>query len=128
MRPIRGVVVGVKGSTLVIKLESGIKIFCQNTHGLNIGKNVQVPYDFTRNCPKHVLPIEKNKHILEINVGEPRSPIEEGENDDSDILVLDSGALSLSVGGFWELDSGFDPEILSIPEDSGFWNLDSGAL
>lgn len=109
MRPVKGVVILSKTSILTVKLESGLIIQVPKTPGLNVGKPVLVSYDFTRSEIKQVLPERKNEPALEIVVKEPEPPVEVGEMDDSDIL--DSGALPLSVEGFWN-----------------FWDLDSGVL
>ncbi len=118
MRPVKGVVTGVRGPALVIKLESGITIRVPKVPGLNVGKPVLVSYDFTRDKVKKVLLEEKYAPILEVNVDEPEPLVEMGENDDSDILG--SGALPLSVEGcwqFWDLDSGI--LVLSVPSFEG---------
>lgn len=109
MRPVKGVVIGMKASILSIKLESGTTIQVPKVPGLNVGKPVLVSYDFTKGKIKHVLPVKKDEPALEVVVKEPEPSVETGEMDDSDILG--SGALPLSVEGFWK-----------------FWDLDSGVL
>ena len=47
MRPVRGIITGLKDSTLVVLLESGKKIRTQQKPGLVTGKPVLVYYDFT---------------------------------------------------------------------------------
>ncbi len=118
MRPVRGVVIGMKDSILKVKLESGLTIQVPKIPGLNVGKPVLVSYDFTRSKIKHVLTVKKDEQALEVVVKEPELVVETGELDDSDILG--SGALPLSVEGiweFWDLDSGF--LVLSVPSFDG---------
>jgi len=127
MRPVKGVVTGIKGPVLVIKLESGITIRMPKVPGLNTGKPVLVSYDFTRGEVKRVLPEIKDERVLEMNVAEPEPLAEVGEIDDSDILG--SGALPLSVEGcwnFWDLDSGI--LVLSVPSFEGCGWHDPHAL
>ena len=110
MRPLRGVVVEMVDSTLVIELESGATIKWPKVHGLNTGKRALVTYDLTTNKPKMVLPYVEAAREREINV---ECPIEESKcHDDDDAEILVSGALPPSCDGeFWNSD---------------FW--DSGAL
>ena len=125
MRPLRGVVTELKDSILVIKIESGLTIRIPKVSGLNVGKQVQVAYDFTEGKVVSVSPKEKHQQVFEIAVKEPEPiVVEEGEHDDSDILVLDSGALPLLVEGFW--DSGILE--LSRPDCGGLWDLDDESL
>lgn len=105
MRPVRGVITGQKGSTLVVKLESGKTIHAAKKPGLRIGKPVLVYYDFTEGKVRDVkLEVEvKNQHHLEVverEPPEPEMPME--EMCDIEPLVLDSGALPPSCEGCWE--------------------------
>jgi hypothetical protein len=118
MRPIKGVITSVKGQILVVQLESGLTIQVPKVPGLNIGKVVEVSYDFTKNEVKSVVPKQKDAAILEIVTKEPEPLIEIGEDDDSDILDSGSGALPLSCEGFWNFwDSGV--LVLSVPSVEG---------
>lgn len=117
MPPLRGVVVDVKGPNLVIKLESGKTINMPKSHGLNIGKQVLVTYDFTKNKARGILPDERLARFIEVNVEQPTPATEVGEID-SDIDISDSGALRPSSDdGFWRL---WNSGILELSEpDSG---------
>ena len=83
MRPIRGVVLRIKGSALVVKLESGSVIEMPQREGLQSGSKVQVSYDFTsgriREINKHV----PNARTMEMNIEEPVY-VQYGEDNDID--------------------------------------------
>ena len=116
----------MKNSILVIRLESGLTIRAPKKPGLNVGKQVQVAYDFTEGKVVSVYPKVEHQQVLEIAVEEPEPIVvtKEGEHDDSDILVSGSGALPLIVEGFW--DSGILE--LSGPDCGGLWDLDDESL
>lgn len=118
MRPVKGVITGQKGSTLSIKVESGITINAPKRPELNVGKSVLVYYDFTRAKVKEVL-LEMPE--AEVNIEEKKEEvIEKGEMCDLDIL--DCGALPLSIEGcleFWDDDSGSRIVVLSVPSFEG---------
>lgn len=123
MRPVKGVITGQKGSTLVVKLESGITIHVPKTHGLTIGKAVLVCYDFTRGQVKEVMPEIKHQQVLEFSIKEKKEEvIEKGERLDLDILDSGSGALRQAFEGcweFWDEDSGSMVLVLSVPAFEG---------
>jgi hypothetical protein len=113
MRPVKGIITGQKGSTLVIKLESGKTIHTAKKPGLRIGKPVLVYYDFTEGKVRDVkLEMEvKNQRHLEILVverepPEPEMPME--EMCDIEPLVLVSGALPPIYEGCWEF---YNPDV-----------------
>ena len=113
----------MKNSILVIRLESGLTIRAPKKPGLNVGKQVQVAYDFTEGKVVSISPKVEHQQVFEIAVEEPEPIVmPEGEHDDSDIL--DSGALPLIVEGFW--DSGILE--LSGPDCGGLWDLDDESL
>ena len=113
MRPVKGVVTGQKGSTLVIKLESGKIIHTSKKPALKIGKPVLVYYDFTQSKVRDVKLEVKDQHLLEIAAIEklPEPEINEGEMDDSVPWFLDSGALPPFGEGCWEFH---DPDIVEL--------------
>jgi hypothetical protein len=123
MRPVKGVITGQKGSTLAIKLESGITIHVPKTRGLNVGKPVLICYDFTRDQIKEVLTEVKHQQVLEFSIEEKKEEvIEKGERLDSDILDSGSGALQQIVEGcweFWDADAGSRVVVLSVPSFGG---------
>lgn len=117
MRPVKGIITGQKGPTLVIRLESGKTIHTQKKPGLRIGKPVLVFYDFTESKVRDVKLEVKNEHQLEIAVveREPEPEVLIGEMYEIEPLVLVSGALQPSWEGCWEF---YDPDItkLETPE------------
>lgn len=110
MRPIRGVVVSVRRSTLVIKLESGLTINMPRIEGFDIGDKCNVSYDFTENKPaklfRHRQRGEEEDHTKEVIV----ENVETGE--DSDIIEVTCDEI----------------EILPPEDEWEFWNPDSGIL
>jgi hypothetical protein len=94
------------GHELVIKTETGLTIKMPQTHDIKTGDKVLVAYDFIEakyiNVSREVI----DARFKEIDVLEPISLCDIGEDDDSDIL--DSGALRTEGDGFWEFwDSEF---------------------
>jgi len=118
MRPVRGIVTGQKGPTLVIRLESGKTIHIQKKPGLRIGKPVLVFYDFTEAKVRDVkLEVEvKNQRNLEITTVEPEPEMPIEEMYDIDTLILDSGALPPVCEGYWEF---YNPNVIET-EIPGF--------
>ncbi len=114
MRPVKGIVTGQKGPTLVIKLESGKTIHTQKKPGLRIGKPILVYYDFTEGKVKDIkleVEVKKQRHleVMEREPPEPEMPM--GEMYDIDPLVLVSGALQPICEGCWEF---YDPNITEL--------------
>jgi hypothetical protein len=118
MRPIRGVITGMRGSTLEIKLESGVTIKAPKKPGLNVGKPVLVSYDFTRGKIKNIFLEAKHEQSFEMKVEEPETVIVQDEDDGAEEVAesgfLDSGALPPSCEGFWNPNSGMIE--LDIPD------------
>jgi len=113
MRPVKGIITGQKGSTLVIKLESGKTIHTPKKPGLRIGKPVLVYYDFTEGTVRDIKLEVKNQHHSEIASAErePEPEVLIGEMDDIEPLVLVSGALPPICEGCWEF---YHPDITEL--------------
>ena len=93
MKPFLGMVVKMVNSILTIKLEKGLTIEYPQVHGLKTGDKVLALYDYTKGKVREVLPDVENAREKELEVPEPFKTDTPDEDDDSDILVLDSGAL-----------------------------------
>lgn len=112
MKPFLGMVVKMVDSILTIKLEKGLTIEHPQVHGLKTGDKVLALYDYTKGKVREILPDVESAREREIDIPEPHKADTPDEDDDADVLVLDSGAL-LTAGdeGLWE-----------------FWDSDSGIL
>lgn len=110
MRPVKGVVTGTKGSTLVIRLESGVTINTPKKKGLSIGKPVLVSYDFTKGKIRNVQLEVKHERAFEMQVEEPATStvtdIDDGVEETLDSGFLDTGSLQPFCEGFWNAVSG----------------------
>lgn len=110
MRPLCGVIVDVKRSTIVVKLETGVTIHARKNTGHGIGTRVWVSYDFTKNKVAKLYKYNPNLEIEEDKTEEVELAKSEGE--DEDIVETtgydDSGALPPDSDGweFWNSDSG----------------------
>lgn len=95
MRPIHGLVIKVKHSSLVVKLETGVVREFNKVAGLNIYDKCLVGYDFTTMKYGHVWPEKKeydcmvDKEIDIIDI-EPAEPFEEALEVE---IEIGSGAL-----------------------------------
>jgi hypothetical protein len=95
MRPVRGIITGLKDSTLVVLLESGKKIRTQQKPGLVTGKPVLVYYDFTTSEVKDIQLEVKHNSAVEVVEMEVMEPPEET------ITGIDDGIEEIPNSGFW---------------------------
>ena len=61
MRPLKGLVTGVEGSTLVIRLESGLTVRLPARNGEEKWDSVQVAFDYTHNRAAEVISTGKDE-------------------------------------------------------------------
>lgn len=82
-------VVKIVGSTLVVKLESGLTIPLAKTSKFNFGDEVEISYDFTTKVIKTITP-----HTDEIEEMRVLTPPEVTDKPDEDTLIFETGELS----------------------------------